>query len=140
MIEPPLYPLTATRTGHTVFAKASGDALSRGEFPMLHAADCHDITDARLETALGSHTLAELLVLQNELQGLYRDGTSIGDTAVALQHFSPDVALWLSTAGSRADALRITMQLAALSVAIAWQTYRARSAPVNDIRRAPEPL
>lgn len=107
---------------------------------MLHAADTHDIDDARLESALGSHTLAELLVLQNELQGLHRDGYSLGDTAVALQHYSPDVALWLSTAGSRADALRITMLLAALSVAIAWQTYRARSAPVNDIRRALERL
>lgn len=105
---------------------------------MLHTADGHDVIDARLESALGSHTLAELEVVQDTLQQLSRDGRTIGLIAVALQPYSPEVALWLSSPSSRDDALRVTMLLGAISVAIAWQTYRARSAPVNDIRRAIE--
>jgi hypothetical protein len=104
---------------------------------MLQPADCHDLNDARLESALGSYTLAELEALQDTLQWLHREGFSVDATAVALQENSADTASWL-TLGGRMDDAKITVLLGALSVAIAWQTYRARSAPSGDIRRAIE--
>jgi hypothetical protein len=105
---------------------------------MIHTATRHELTDARLETALGSHTLAELVVLQTELQDMHRAGRTVGQIAVALQHHSTDIGFWLVSRDCRDDAAKVTMLLGALSVAIAWQTYRARSAPEFDIRRAME--
>lgn len=104
---------------------------------MLTPANCHDLNDPRLESALGSRTLAELEALQSTLQWLHREGFSVGATAVALQEDSPDAASWM-TLGGRDDAAKVTVLLGALAVAIAWQTYRARSAPEFDIRRAIE--
>lgn len=96
------------------------------------------LIDARLEFALGDSTLGELTVLQESLQHQHRSGLTALQMAELLRYHTPEVALWLGTRGSRTDAAKSTMLLAALSVAIAWQTYRARSAPENDIRRAIE--
>lgn len=94
------------------------------------------LIDARLEFALGDSTLDELTALQESVQRQRRSGLTVLQMAEIVRYHSPQVAIWLASRGSRKDDSKVTMLLGALSVAIAWQTYRARSAPENDIRRA----
>lgn len=97
-----------------------------------------DLTDAGLESALGSYSLAELHAVQDSLQKMHRDGHTVGQIVVAIQKDSADVAVWLSTPDHRHDADKVMMLLAALAVAIAWQTYRARPADPGGLLHAIE--
>lgn len=97
-----------------------------------------DLHDARLESALQTSGLDGLCAVQEALQQLHRDGLTVAQMAVALQDHSADIALWLASRSSRDDTVKVTMLLAALSVAIAWQRYRFRSVPLKDVRRAIE--
>jgi hypothetical protein len=95
-----------------------------------------DLIDAHLESALRAMTLVELTTLQESLQHLHRSFLTVHQVAGLLTNHAPAVAHWLHSRGGCDDTTKATMLLAALAVAIVWQTYRDRCAPANELRRA----
>jgi hypothetical protein len=101
------------------------------------ASGSQNAADARLEAALGRMTLDELNRLQNALFEQLGTGLPPNEQmAKVVERQDVDVAAWFRFRESDEEAVKSMMLLGALAVAIAWMTYRGRSAPAGRLQDA----
>lgn len=103
---------------------------------MLRTTDSQSAREAdsrRLQAAIRAHTPAELTHIQGVLQQLNHKGHNVAQISDSLRDESAEIGRWLVHSDSREDADKVLVLLAALAVAIAWQTYRARPASADDL-------
>jgi hypothetical protein len=115
----------------------SGDRLPRFGRHAGLASEPLNAMDAGLEAALSQLTLVELNRLQDTLFEQYRRGPRpIEHVAKALERQYADVAAWFRFRESDGEAIKSTMLLGTVAVAIAWVRYLGRPAPAQKLQDA----